>query len=286
MTSAKDLFKAFGDEPEPPLRGSGEMLGIARRTARRRSHAQALLGAFVLLLVIGGAVLVMPRATPDEVPFQPAAPAPTATAVPSPTTEPSVPSAKAANDHVSSTSAVLMAAVPTGYSAEPATLTGSNTGHGPITYAWQVDIAKGHYRATSLVRVTKNGGVGLLMAIVGNDAPAAWTDHDSCSSALSLGIEGATGLVCDQVVADGVPIRVVSGRDAALGQVYSAVRVIRGGYVEVVFSQGLRVYTKRITGNGAVWQVAVNPAHEPVLTTMPFTGARIAELAADPDLLP
>ena len=283
MTSPRDLFSAVDDGPEPPLRGSAEVLGQARRVARRRGRVQGLMSALVLVLVIGGAALVIPRLS---APLRPPAPlAASAPAVPD-TILPSVPSARSAHAHGASIDEILMAAVPAGYAAEPATLTGGASGKTPVSFAWVVDVAKGHYREASLVRVSAGGGVGMLMALVGNDVASPAAGVDPCAIRRDLGIEGATDLTCYQVFVGGTAIRVVTGRDAALGTVESAVRFIRGGYVAVVFSQGVRAYRSHMTDSGPIWQVLVNPSNETPLATMPITPGGIAELAADPGLLP
>jgi len=285
MTSARDLFGAAGDTPEPPLRSSADVLRSARRAARRRGHLQALLGGVTLAAVAGGATMLMPRTGPMGVSPQPAAPA-VSSAVSTPDAEPSAPSATSAHAHAGSVDEILADAVPAGFDAEPATLTGTASAHGPVSFAWAVDVAKGHYRELSLVRVTKAAGVGLLMAVVGNDGPTIERGTDLCTAMPTLGIEGATNLTCDVVDTDGVRVRVVTGTAGALGDVISAVRFIHGGYVEVVVSQGLRAYRQKATSTGAIWQISVNPAGEPILDALPLTARQLAALAAEPGLLP
>jgi hypothetical protein len=149
-------------------------------------------------------------------------------------------------------------------------------------------IAKGTYRTVMLVRVNQAQGSGIVAAVIGNDVPAPGTGADPCAARLDTGIEGATIDSCEMTTVNGTPVRIVTGTDPGVGKVMSATRYLRGGYVIISASQGVRAY--RMTPAGSkdswTWEVAVNPRHERALSMMPFTPAELAALAADPALLP
>jgi hypothetical protein len=174
-----------------------------------------------------------------------------------------------------------MDAVPAGYQVSAVQQTGK-----PDVYTVHVGIPKGGYRAITLVRVSAERGSGVVAAVYGTDLPAPGAGADLCGAHQDLGIEGATITGCWIASIAGTPIRLVSGTDPGVGQVMTATRFLRGGYVVVSASQGIRAYRVSPVGETWIWEVAVNPRHEKALANLPFTAESLAELAMDPTLLP
>jgi hypothetical protein len=280
-----DLFERLKDLPEPPLRPSAEVLATARGAARRRNLRRATAGMFAAIAIIGGASLAADRLQPPGT-QQLAGPAPSASAAETPI--PQAPTADAVDKHATKTARALIGAVPPGYTATSVKLNGD--AYTPFEGTWlKYSLSKGAYRAITLVRMSRDDGSGAIAAILGTDLPTPSAGADLCAANLDLGIEGATVDRCETATVDGVRVRLVSGTDPGVGRVLSALRYLRGGYVVVTASQGMRAY--RVTAGDTpqtswLWEVAVNPLHEKALSELPVTTGDLSALAAGPGLLP
>lgn len=279
-----DVFEPLRDIPEPPLRPGSEALATARRDTRRRTALRAAAGALATLAIIGGAAAAADRLRPAAPPPQ-AATAAAASTTPAAVPTPLAPAPEAVEKHSTRIAGALINAVPTGYQAAPVKLTGAGAEQ-PDVYTVRVGIPKGGYRAITLVRVSTERGSGVVAAVYGTDLPTPGAGADLCGAHQDLGIEGATITACWTASVGGTPVRLVSGIDPGVGAVMTATRYLRGGYVVVSASQGMRAYRVSPAGETWIWEVAVNPRHEKALAELPFTADRLGALAMDPTLLP
>src|SRR5439155_9574409 len=111
---------------------------------------------------------------------------------------------------------------------------------------------------------------------------------DLCAKAVSDYLAAAPG--CHVVIADGVPVRLVSTHDDR-GDVTTAIRLLAGGFLTVEAQQGIPAYH----GDGQIPPDAVlhqtNHDHtilggRPPLPAVPLSPDQLVRLATNPDLLP
>jgi hypothetical protein len=285
-----DVFEPLREMPEPPLKPSAQALASARESTRRRVAVRVAVGiATAIAVAVGVPVLLQP----PPVRLEAASPAtPSLSPSPSRTPAPQAPAPEAVDRHSTDIAKTLITAVPDGYTAVPDGYKATSLkltdyrAKVPMTFVARIAIGEGGYRSVTLVRVSAERGSGVVAAVFGTDLPAPAADADACQSHADLGIEAAVIEHCEIVTVDGATVRLVTGRDPGVGRVMSATRYLRGGYVVVSASQGVRAYRISPAGEAWIWEVAVNPLHERALSELPFTADRLAALALDPALLP
>ena len=278
-----DVFEPLREMPEPPLKTSAQALASARESTRRRAAVRVAVG---IATAIAGVVGIPALLQPPPVRLEAASPAtPSLSPSPSRTPAPQAPAPEAVDRHSTNIAKTLITAVPDGYKATSLKLTDYRA-KVPMTYVARIAVGEGGYRAVTLVRVSAERGSGVVAAVFGTDLPAPAADADPCQAHADLGIEGAVIERCEIVTVGGATVRLVTGRDPGVGRVMSATRYLRGGYLVVSASQGVRAYRIRPAGGAWIWEVVVNPLHERALSELPFTADRLAALALDPALLP
>lgn len=288
MNEVRTICELALNDPAPPLRDGVAALAIARRSTARRNRLRVA-GSGVVAVAVAGVL-----ATPAVAGWQ-AAPAPNtgpatettaaqlAPATTPPPTPARPPSAHAAPVHGRAMTVVLKGAVPPGY-----TVTDVRGGSDDKTvYSRKTRLKPGSQllSAVAQVEIGAGGGEGQLMAVVLYDGKP-YPKGDLCSPQLA-GSKADAALPCEVVTVNGVQIKVTRSHDAEYGEVISAVRYLDGGELMVSSWQGLPRYEP----DGNVPPDAVNrkpegDQHRPPLADPPLSAQQVAELAADPAMLP
>jgi hypothetical protein len=244
VNEVRDIVARMLDhEPAPPLRPADEVLEIARRDKRRREWLGAsTVGAVVLATVVGLVALAGPRSSSVPVGDPAAAPA-----------------ALAAASHGAQLAAVLLAAVPDGYTPAAATTFGDD----PTVYPTTVG-GRSRILAAAVVPVFWGPAKGQLFAYLVYDG------HPAIAPGADLCAEPTTGS-CVPMTVHGVPIRVVTLTDPVQGYVVTATRFLDGGRLTVGASQGVP---------------ADDPAHGSPLSGPLLDGPAVAAITANPAMLP
>jgi len=274
MNDVRDICERILDRPAPSPRSGSQVLAIARQAARRRNRlavgaAGVVTGALVTVIVATAATSGL--SAPGQSDRQATAAAST------PASPPPVPAMPASNAHGSRIAELLTAAVPGGYTTQVA--------NGGTTVSWLLDQESESDRYASQTRIlmSKEDGQGLLSAVIVRDNGPAATG-DLCSAAVAERLRPYTdgsALGCEVIIVDGVPIRTATES----GQTMTATRFLTGGL--------LMIRSARSTDpTGGPPTDAAHPWYEPLgqrrgpLVTAPLSTRQLAELAANPGLLP
>jgi hypothetical protein len=183
--------------------------------------------------------------------------------------------------HSHALAAVLKAAVPPGYTV--ANVNGLSDDKTVYSRKLRLKPNEKLLSAFTQVKIAAGGGEGQLKAVIMYDGKP-YPKGDLCSPKLP-GAEPA--LPCEVVTVDGVQIKVTRDHNADEGEVIVAVRFLEGGRLIVSSSQGIGQYEP----DGALPPDAVNKKpggdeHRPPLAEPPLSAPQVAELAADPAMLP
>jgi hypothetical protein len=291
VNEVKDICERLLDTPAPPLRDGSEVLSAARRSRHRARLAVAGSGMAVLAAVAVGAVLVAPGAAGPTGPPGPPGPqvagpsrdvAPPAGAEVDP---PPVPQARASASHGRRMDRVLTEAVPAGYA-----ITSETQVDGGTTVYPNDDTRPGRgmiIAAYGKVRVAAGGGEGQLLAGILADGRPPPTG-DLCDPSVAATFREPADR-CQVIEVGGVPVRVTTGNEAERGEVLVAVRFLRGGFLMVSSWQGVPEYEPETEFPPDADDIATTgggTGHRPPLAAPVFTAPQLAELAADPDMLP
>jgi hypothetical protein len=276
----KELFRRVLDEPGPPVATSGEVLGGARRTARRRRTGAVVACSALAVVAVVGAAVGVPALAGGLTPVGGTAagdsgtvtsPAPTSSGSSRPGA--STPPGDVAHESTPTTNqgkadrmlTALLAAVPAGYTTPTtgtvsdangqryevrgtqvlrASETGENNGQG-----WHLNAS------TDVYRGDQAGAVAVTITDHSQPVP----DGDIC--ALSIQHQGSGEQSCQTVMVGDTRVR-VSVRDLGqAGQIWYA----------TVFRDG--------------WTTQVQEGHHgmrpgsAMLTTLPYTPRQLAQLA-------
>lgn len=296
MNDVKQLCDQVLDTAGPPMRAGAEVLAVARKSRRRARLTTAGSGLAVLAVLAVGAVAVGPVGVGAGPPASgtdaagTGGPAGTAglgrdTGLPDPPPDP--PAARAAATHNRQLDRVLRTAVPDGYSATSlTTFSDDRTVHPRDPERLPGGITMPAYGS---VLVSSGGGEGQLFAAIladGNSPP-----RELCGPEVTAAMRELPGTACEVLVVDGVPIRVTS-RTEEYGGTYTAYRFLRGGFLMVSSSQGRPAYEPDSqlppdAGSRSEWGLPDGSAGQrPPLARPPLTAPQVAELAADPAMLP
>ncbi|MGN9911642.1 hypothetical protein ACTMTJ_29290 [Phytohabitans sp. LJ34] len=285
MNEVRTICELALDEPAPPLRDGAAALAIARRTTARRNRLRVA-GSSAVAVAVAGVL-----ATPAVAGWQ-AAPAPdagpateTTAAQPAPaTTAPAPPpSAHAGPVHGRAMAAVLKAAVPPGHTVTK--VDGLSDDKTVYSRKHRLEPGSQLMAAYTQVEIAAGGGEGQLMAVIlydGKKAPSG----DLCAPE-HAGSKADAALPCEVVTVNGVPVKVTRQHDPEYGEVISAVRFLDGGELMVSSWQGIPSYEP--DGNlppDAVDKQPEGDDHRPPLADPPLSAQQVAELAADPAMLP
>lgn len=276
-TEVKDLFQRVLADPGPPLASSEEVLGAARRTARRRRAGTAVACSALAAVAVAGASVGVPALTGALTPTGTNHAAGNGTR---PTTSASSPTTSASSDVAGeSTPATnqgkadkmletLLAAVPAGYTTPttdtvsdangqqyevrgtqvlPDSTTGENGGKG-----WHLNASTDVYRGSQ--------AGSLAVTVTDNDQPVP--DGDICQ--LEIQHQGSGEQSCQQIMVSGTRVR-VSMRD--LGQAGKI-------WYATVFTDG---WTTQVQEG----QNGMRPGSA-MLATLPYTPRQLAQLAMNP----
>jgi hypothetical protein len=286
------VWAAMLEAPAPPLPTAEETLHHARTSRRRRAAwavgGSGLASALVLAAVAAGPALFGPQAAggpadrdpavagpvaPGEVPLAPLAAAPTW---------------ERAHDHGDEIGAILMAAVPSGYTG----LLQRLSTNGPAA-TFQVEHGP-RYSSSVYVIVTNGQADGLLRSsIFGGEDPLG---DDICSPAVTAYLKqmysDAYPSTCDTVTINGVHIRLSSTHDTEHGDINRASRLLDGGILTIEAEQGIPVHQ---ADDSPPPDASADPPASgehtilggwPALPAVPLTTAQLAAIAANPGLLP
>jgi hypothetical protein len=286
VNDVKEICDLVLDTPAPPLRDSAEVFDIARRVTRRRNRYRAAgYGIAAVAAATATAVIAAPGVAGTDR-RMPATPATAAGARPADRPVPQVPTAQAADAHGRAVARVLTAAVPAGYAASVVDL---SPGTDSPSSTWHLRQVPGGYAASTRLVVSAGAGEGELTGMIvadGHEPPAG----DVCSTEVSRYVRDheTADFTCETVTVDGIPVRVSTEQVPGAGEVRTATRFLRGGFVMVVSLQGVRPYEP----DGAVPPDAANRAkpaereRRPALDTPMLTARQVAAIAADPAMLP
>jgi hypothetical protein len=284
------VWAAMLDDPAPPLPTAEQALRAAR-TGRRRRAAWAVAGAGLASAIViaavataiglaGGSTATTPTARDSDV----AAPIGPGQAALAP---PAAPTREQAHEHGDEIGAILVAAVPSGYTG----LLQRLSTDGPAA-TWQVENAS-RYASSVYVIVTTGQADGLLKSSIhGGYDPVG---DDICSPAATAFLAqmySTAYATCDVVTVNGVQVRLSSTYDNERGQVNRATRLLDGGLLTIEAEQGIPVHH---ADDGAPPDASADPPaggeHSilggwPALPAAPLSTARLAAIAANPGLLP
>ncbi len=274
MNDVKDLCDRILDKPAPPLRDSTQVLAIARHAARRRAQLTAAAGGLACAVVAAVAVTVaMPVAPADAPPAQ----QPSTTELPSPAAAP-MPDADAAQAHGGRVAQLLAEAVPTGYTSRPDGATS--------TWRLAADTAtKPRFVSQTRIVVSDGSGEGGLSAALVGDGLAA-PSGELCAPTVTARLGAYTGNgtgpgTCAVASVNGVPVRT----DISADQTVTATRFLNGGYLTIRWSSSRWQSPLPTTDAGHPW-VNHGGSGRPPLEATAFTPTALAELTANPRLLP
>ena len=232
MNEVKDICDRMLDMPAPPLRDSGEVLDIARRSARRRARVTAAGSGLAVAATAAAVVTLSVTGRPAPPPAQgpPAGQATTSSAA----QHQDVPPARGAAVHDRKMAQVLQGAVPAGYTATPEfPFSTDTTVYPPMEHPGD----RAQLLAVTSLLVSAGGGTGVLSAYLVTDGVPAPTG-DLCSAGIAARFRDA-GDRCETVVVNGVPVRVTTGHSQDRGEVRVATRFLRGGHLTVSAAQGV-----------------------------------------------
>lgn len=282
MNDVKDLCDRILDQPGPPLRDSGQVLEIARRSARDRARLTAAAGSLACLAVAAFALTVTLPGAPSDAPLAgpvtagPATPAASASVPPTP-------ARAAAHAHGARIAQVLAGAAPAGFTARPDGDTST------WTLATDTTAATPRYVSQTRVLVSDTVGEGTLAAVFVADGGTAPTG-DPCATAVTArlnvyrdtpsGTEAGPGDSCSAVSVSGVAVRVDADPAAV-----TATRFLATGYLMVSWSAAAPDGGTSTAAPGRPWTARDSAGRWP-LASSPFTASTLAALAADPRLLP
>lgn len=249
MTDVREIISRMLDEPAPPPRPAAQVLATARRARRRRSASwvgSAL--ATLVVLSLAGFVVGAQRSATE----------PIATAA--------VPPGGVAPAHGRTMAAVLVAALPPGFTAGVVETFNDSPLPGP---GLAVD-APTSVLAAAVVPVFSDGGAGEVFAyLVHESAPAPGPRCDA--------VEVAASASCEIQFVGGDEVQVVvHGQGWTTG--WEATRFVAGGRV-VVGERRYRPAGANTDGRSLI--VALPP-----LAVPPIDPVALAALAADPAMLP
>jgi hypothetical protein len=288
----EQVWAAMLEAPAPPLPTAEEVL-LKARTNRRRRAGLAVAGSALATAAVAAAVavvagLVGPQAAGGLADPRPDAPPPVAPAEVPPAPLPAAPTWEVADDHGDEIGAILLAALPSGYTGLLQQLSTDGPagtwllGGGPA-YASGVDVV-----------VTTGAADGMLStAIYGGIDPLG---DDICAAAVTAYLRNLYSdeypSTCEMVLINGVPVRLSSTHDAERGDVNRAIRLLDGGLVIVEAQQGIPVHQ---ADDSPPPDASADPPASgehsilggwPALPAVPLTTAQLAAIAADPGLLP
>ncbi|WP_144123616.1 hypothetical protein [Catellatospora sichuanensis] len=272
MNDVKDLCERILDQPGPPLRDSAQVLAVARHAAQRRTRLTAAVGGLACAAVAAVAVTAaLPRTTGQLPVAQP----PSVTAAASEAAVVPMPGPDAAQAHGGRIAQLLAEAVPAGYTGRPA----------DATSTWRLaadTAATPRYISQTRLIVSDGAGEGMLSAAFAGDGHVV-PDGDLCAATVTarLAEYGDSGPgTCAVVSIGGVAVRV----DTAATRAVAATRFLAGGYLTIRWSP-MTWSTVPPSASAQPW-TALDGSGRPGLDAAAFTPARLAELAADPRLLP
>jgi hypothetical protein len=286
VNDVRDICERLLDEPAPPARDAEQVLGAARRSARRARLAVAGSGVAALAVVAVGAGLVVPGA-----PWWSASPGgavggvgtarsgpPSAVVQP----PPEQPPARASAAHGRQMDRVLMRAVPPGVTGRSRTMISDNTTVYPPPKPGEGILLAAH----AWVRMEADGREGELLATIMVDGKPDRTG-DLCAAQPDAAQDDPAQLSCEVLDVGGVPVRVTTERDAERGLVVVGTRFLRGGFLMVSSAQGVPVYEPEtdLPPDAPSWRKGEAP-RKPPLTAPPLTAYEVAVIAADPAMLP
>jgi hypothetical protein len=288
----EQVWAAMLDAPAPPLATAEETLRKARTQRRRRTVWAAggtgLASAAVVAAVAAGVALFGPQAATGLAESPPAVDVPVAPAEAPLAPLPAAPTWEEADDHGDEVGAILVAAVPSGYTGLLQQL--STTGPGAT---WQHESGP-RYTSSVYVIVSNGQADGLLRSTIsGGMDPLG---DDICAPAVTAFLQRwysyAYPSACDVVTVDGVQVRLSSTHDAEHGDINRAIRLLNGGFLAVEAKQGIPVHR---ADDSPPPDASANPPDDgehsilggwPALPAAPLTTAQLAIIAADPGLLP
>lgn len=281
MNEIKDICDRLLDAPSPPLRRADEVLAAARR-ARNRVRLAVTGSGVAALAVLGLCALlagqgVLPGA---DAATQPTAVTPSATGF-NRLPIGGVPPALARPAHGRQLDKMLREAVPPGFTLRSGSGTGWDDDY--PTYRIPPKAKPGQAQAIAWmagaeVLIGMGDATGNLTANIQADG---WpVPDDPC--VLSADRRGSlrtelAGRACRVIEVGGIPIAVFTTQNKYRGEGIVAVRFLRGGYLIVESWQGLMPY---FPGSHKP------PVRTPMLTQPVLSAQRVAELAADPRMLP
>jgi len=289
VNEIKTICELVLDDPAPPLRDGAAALAIARRTTARRNRLRVA-GSGVVAAAVAG-VLVTPAVTGWQAASAPAPPPEAGPAMettaaprtPATTTPAKPPSAHVAAAHSHVLAAVLKAAVPPGHTVTE--VDGLSDDKTVYTRKLRLKPNEQVLGAYTQVEIAAGGGEGQLMAAILYDG-RPYPNGDLCSPKLA-GSAADAALPCEVFTVNGVQIKVTRSQNAEYGEVISAVRYLDGGELMVSSWQGI----PRHEPDGNLPPDAVNKkprdgVHHPPLADPPLSAQQVAELAAEPAMLP
>ncbi|GAA4456503.1 hypothetical protein [Phytohabitans houttuyneae] len=287
MNEVKTICELALEDPAPPLRDGAAALAMARRSTARRNRLRVA-GSGVAAAAVAGVLLTPAFAGMRAAPSADPAPRTETTAAglaPAATTTTAPPSAHAAPVHGRQMEKILRAAVPSG----PWKIDSFRGSGDKTVYSRKLRMEPGRQMlsAVSQIRVTADGRAGELMAVILYDGKPAPTRADLCARELAPSKVDAA-LPCEVITVNGVLIKVTREHDAERGEVIVAVRHLDGGELMVSSAQGVASYEPEgdlppdaVNTRPSGRDVALTPLAEPLLTAR-----QVAELAADPAMLP
>jgi hypothetical protein len=270
MNEVKYLCERALAVPAPPMRAGEDVLAQARRSTVRR---QRMVAASAVAVVCAIAVLIVGRTTAS-----PALP-PVVAAPASPSWSPApVPRAEAAPAHGHVVYPLLLAALPPGYTGSLLYPLSDDTTVYPSGQLPAGAVSLISMLAT--VRVVDGTGEGALWAII------VYNGHPVVAGDLCVTSPAPQTDSCTVIVVNGVPIRITTEHDNERKAVIVATRYLDGGYLSVISQQGRATDDPDTTRPSDA--EAVVRAHSPVpaLASPPLTPQQLAELTANPSMLP
>ncbi len=285
MNDVKEICELALDAPAPPLRDPAEALAIARRSARRRERLTVGAAALAVVAAASATTMIAPRvglAGADRAPAAQVTGAQQMTVAPPVAAD--VPSREAAHAHGRQIAQTLIDAVPSGYSAHPE----YSFPDGDPTATWMREPPSESYVSMTSIVLSAGDREGLLQASIVRDgvpAPAG----DLCSTDVADRIDPifGAGTECQVVVVDSVPIRVTSRDDPDVGATLIAVRLLHGGMLGVVSTQGRWTFdsSSELPPDSVRSPDEARPV-SPELISSVFTAAELAAIAGSPAMLP
>jgi hypothetical protein len=286
------VWAAMLEAPAPPLPTAEDTLHHARTSRRRRAAwavgGSGLASALVVAVAAAGVALFGPQAATGVAEGAPEVDVPVAPRELPLAPPPAAPTWEEADDHGEEIGAILLAAVPSGYTGLLQRLSTDGTAG-----TWLVRSGP-EYSSGVMVIVTTGSADGMLStAIYGGIDPLG---DDICSPTATAYLQrlysNAYPSTCDAVTVNGVQIRLSSTHDAERGDVNRAIRLLDGGVLIVEAQQGIPVY--RADDSPPPDASADPPASGehtilggwPALPAVPLTTAQLAAIAANPGLLP